>query len=737
MSFVHRRDRALLFSLTLIAAGPAVAGTTAAAMASAETEESTGPAEEEGAPARSATSAANERIVVEGSLPYIPTANMLATRLPIELRWTPTNVGTVNQPVLQEQLARVLGEALNNISGVNPQTQSGVADYFTVRGFDSLSGALVLTDGAPEPEVSVYQMYNVERVEVLKGPGGFLYGRNGLSGALAGIVNIVRRQPEPASFGSFSASYGSYDTLQGNLDINLAPENSDTFSLRLNALYRESDFYRDDKENDNVAVNPAFAWRLGTDTTLNLNLEYSELKYSPDSGIPLLNNTLPDVDRKNSYQSTRDFSDQTVGRFQFDAQTALSSSWTLRNKTFYRNLDWQTDGTIFAGFANPLNPLCPPTTTEPEVCRVLTRLDDDQQFVGNQLEAVWDSGGDGVSYNLLMGLELARYADTFTISAEAISSMTLFTQMQGPALPPLPPLSQQAGDSRSLVAAPYVINNFDFNDRFKMLVGARFDFIDFEDAVTSESRSDSDVSPMLGLTFGASDTVNIYANASEAFAPPSGRVAGEPVPEESRQFEIGTKLGRAGAKVQTTVALYQLERENIGIVDQTGFTQQAGDQRSRGVEIEFAAEPRPRLRTFVSYAYNDAELTRFAQCVDGAVNPTTGACAFGTADRSGNSAAFAPEHLANAWVSQRFGNGWGVGGGVRYVSSQFIAEDNQAEIDAYLLLDGALYYTLDRWELSLNFRNITDEQYEMRGFGSGSVIPANPFSVFAGFDYRF
>jgi outer membrane receptor protein involved in Fe transport len=246
---------------------------------------------------------------------------------------------------------------------------------------------------------------------------------------------------------------------------------------------------------------------------------------------------------------------------------------------------------------------------------------------------------------------------------------------------------------------------------------------------------------MLGLTFGASDTVNIYANASEAFAPPSGRVAGEPVPEESRQFEIGTKLGRAGGKVQTTVALYQLERENIGIVDQTGFTQQAGDQRSRGVEIEFAAEPRPRLRTFVSYAYNDAELTRFAQCAIG-TDPMTGQCfpnPFGSSidDLSGNSAAFAPEHLANAWVSQRFGNGWGVGGGVRYVSSQFIAEDNQAEIDAYLLLDGALYYTLDRWELSLNFRNITDEQYEMRGFGSGSVIPANPFSVFAGFDYRF
>jgi outer membrane receptor protein involved in Fe transport len=735
--FIHRSGPALLIVLMLIGVAPGLAET-AAAPATAGMDESTEPVEGNEANVPAPASVANEVVVVEGSLPYIPTANMIATRLPIELRWTPTNVGTVNEPVLNEQLARVLGEALQNISGVNSQTQSGVADFFTVRGFDSLSGALVLTDGAPEPEVSVYQMYNVERVEVLKGPGGFLYGRNGLSGALAGIVNIVRRQPEPVSFGNVGASYGSFNTAQIDLDANMAPENGDVFSSRLNAMYRESDFYRDDKQNETVAVNPAFAWRLGPDTTLNLNLEYADLKYSPDSGIPLLNNTLPNVDRKTSYQSPVDFSDQTVGRFQFDVQTALNSSWSLRNKIFYRNLDWRTDGTIFTGYANALNPICQPTpgATGPEVCRALTRLDDEQTFAGNQFEVVWDGEGGGVGYNLLMGLELASYADQFTLDVAAIPSISLFNPMETPG-PVFPIAPQQVGDSRSLVAAPYVINNFDFTDRFKMLVGARFDFIDFKDTATSESRSDSDISPMLGVTFGASEVVNIYASASEAFAPPSGRVAGEPVPEESRQFEIGTKLGRDGGKVQTTVAFYQLERTNIGIVDATGFTQQAGDQRSRGAEIEFAAQPRPRLRTFVSYAYNDAELTRFTECVGGAVDPATGQCSFGTVDRSGNTPAFAPEHLVNAWVSQRFGNGWGVGGGVRYVSSQFIAEDNQATIDAYLLVDGALYYTLDKWELSLNFRNITVEKYEIRGFGSGSVIPADPISVFAGVDYRF
>lgn len=704
--------------------------------AAGEKDESTGPADGENA--LPPPGVADEAIVVEGSLPYIPTTNMIGTRLPIELRWTPANVGTVNEPVLREQSARVLGDALRNISGINNQSQSGVADFFTVRGYDSLSGALVLTDGAPEPEVSFYQMYNVERVEVFKGPGGFLYGRNGLSGALAGIVNIVRRQPEPVSFGSFGGSFGSFGTFQGNLDVNLAPEKSDTFSFRLNAMYRESDFYRDDKHNENLAVNPALAWRFGPDTILNVNLEFVDLSYQPDNGVPILNNALPDVDRKTSYQSPLDFSDQTIGRFQVDLQTKLSPSWSLRNKTYYRDLDWETDGTLFIGFANPFNPICLPTPglNEPEVCRALTSLDDRQKFIGNQFEMVWTGSTGSVSHNLLVGLELASFADEFTLDVGLLPQIALFNPVETATGTLFPLQPQQVGDSRSLVAAPYVINNFQFSDRFQALVGARFDIIDFEDDATGASRDDSDFSPMLGLTFAATETMNLYVNAADAFAPPSGRLTGDPVPEESRQYEIGAKLGRAGGKVQTTVALYQLERENIGIVDETGFTQQAGDQRSRGIEIEFAAELRPRLRAFVSYAYNDAELTRFVECAPGFTDPGTGQCVQ-SIDRSGNTPAFAPEHLVNIWVSQRFGNGWGFGAGARFVSEQFIAEDNQFAIDDYLLFDAALYYTIDRWELSLNFQNITDEDYETRGFGSSSVIPANPFSVHAGFNYRF
>ncbi|NIM00701.1 MAG: TonB-dependent receptor, partial [Acidobacteria bacterium] len=199
-------------------------------------------------------------------------------------------------------------------------------------------------------------------------------------------------------------------------------------------------------------------------------------------------------------------------------------------------------------------------------------------------------------------------------------------------------------------------------------------------------------------------------------------------PERGEQIEVGIKKQFAAGKVRTTFAVYELERDNIAIPDNLGFFQQQGDQRSRGVEFEIAAEPAPGLHTFVSYAFNDAELTRFAE-----LNPFNPGMTF---DRSGNTPAFAPENVANVWASKRFGSGWGFGAGARYIDSQFIAASNSFAIDSAFLLDACVFYRKDGWRANLHLKNLTDEEYFLRGFGSESVIPAAPFAAYAtiGFD---
>ncbi|NIL99561.1 MAG: TonB-dependent receptor plug domain-containing protein, partial [Acidobacteria bacterium] len=126
----------------------------------------------------------------------IPQSNTIGTKLAVDSQLTPAIVGTVSSELIREQQAVNLSDVLENVSGLNIQAQSGVHEFFTLRGFDSLSGALVMIDGAAVPEATFYPTYNIQGVEVLKGPGGYLYGAD----PMAGAVNIVRKQPVPNDF---------------------------------------------------------------------------------------------------------------------------------------------------------------------------------------------------------------------------------------------------------------------------------------------------------------------------------------------------------------------------------------------------------------------------------------------------------------------------------------------------------------------------------------------------------
>ncbi len=669
---------------------------------------------------------------VEVNVSSLPSSNTISSKLALPLQRTPTNVVAVTGTLMREQGAVLLSDALRNVSGLNIQNGSGVHDYFVIRGFDSISSGLLLTDGTAEPEVSYYQMYNVEAVEVLKGAGGYLYGTT----PLAGAVNIVRKQPLPANFTDFGSSFGSHSTYDATLDWN-ASMPDERVSFRLNGLWRESDHYRDEKDGRQAAINPSLTWRTGENSSLTFNYEYVDAEFSPDAGIPIVGNRIADVPRRRSYQSAGDFSDQTLNRFQVDFETRLSDRFSLRNKTYYRDLDWRTDGTLISGVGF--------TTPPGSVSRQLASLDDRQQFIGNQFEAIVELGHGKVKHRLLAGLDVKFTSDEYTFGLASIDDIGVDTLVETPVFFPF--AADASGDVDTFVAAPYIVDQITLSPKFELLAGARYDYIDTEgDAksllfptgtpVTSFSRDDSELSPMLGAVYSPGETLSVYANAGRSYAPASSRLVDElspdgREPEQSTAFELGVKKRFADGRVRTTFAVYQLEREDIAIPDANGLTQQAGDQRSRGFEFELAAEPLPKLLTFFTYAYNDAELTEFVPFV------SDGAGGGGLVDYSGFTPFMAPEHVVNLWVSRQFDGGLGVAGGARYVSEQFVSEDNAFEIDSSVVLDGAIFYDFKSWRLKLNLKNLTDTEYETRGnSGPASVIPADPFSVYAGFEVR-
>lgn len=657
-----------------------------------------------------------EAVEVEGELPAIPPSEVTALKGALPVASTPAGVSVVPRTLFQAQRAFVLGDALRNASGVNVASGFGVFDFFVVRGFDSLSSGLVLTDGAPEPEATFYPVYNLRQVEVLKGPGAYLYG----GGPLSGTVQLLRKQPAPGRFADVSLSYGSFQTLEGAVDANLARADG-SLALRVNAVYDRSHGYRDDKDRSLLAVNPALLWRPDAKTRLVLSLEYVRPHFAPDVGLPLVGGAIPTVPRTRSYQSPFDVSEQDLYRLRLDVERRMGDHLTLRDKLYYTDLGWRSDGTLFAG-------VFPARTGTIDVARSLVLLHDRQKLLGNQLEAVVSFSTGSARHSLLGGFELGRLGDRYTQDVAALPPTALLAPVETAQRPLfiIPGLSQ-AGDSRSLVVAPYLVDRISFSDRLQVFAGGRLDVTDFEDGATATARDATRFSPLLGLVFSPAGGLSLYANGGAAFSPPSSQVVGERRPEESRQVEVGAKKTFLGGKGFATLALYHLVKDNIAIPDATGFTRQNGDQRSRGIEVELSAEAKKGWFSYVSYAFNHAELTRFAESVLLGFAPPV----FAIVDRSGNAPAFAPRHLLNLWTTKQFASGLSVAAGARYVSRQFIAEDNAFSIDGYVVLDAMVALKRGRWRWSVNLNNLTDRDFETRGFSSTSVLPADPFAAYA------
>jgi outer membrane receptor protein involved in Fe transport len=539
----------------------------------------------------------------------------------------------------------------------------------------------------------------------------------------------------PGTLGSARAHVGRFDWVEAAADFNYGNADGDLF-FRVNSVFRDTGGYRDRIEGRTFAINPATTWLIDDSASMNFNFEYVSADRFPDSGLPLAFGEVPPVERTNNYQSGIDDSAQNIYRFQADYQNQLSDALTVRNKFYYRGLDWSSVGTLFNGVVPEFDDFFQPTG-QFVVSRSLVVLDDRQDYLGNQLELVFNGDTGPIGHNLMVGFELGRQADTFTLDIGFLPDVPLDDPgVPTPGPPVLLPQFGQAGNSRAVIAAPYAIDQIALHDRFQVLAGVRLDVIDFSDALTDVSRTDTKASPMLGAVFIAGENSSVYANYSQSFAPPAPRVqTGEIKPEEGEQIELGFKQEFLDRRARATFAVYQLERTNIGIPDANGITQQVGSQRSRGFETELIAEARQGLRFVGSYAYNDAVLTEFSELVIVGVDPFFQPI-YATVDRGGNRAAFAPRHLFNVWVSQDIARSLVIGGGARYVSDQFIAESNEFVIDGVLTLDAMASYAFRDLLLELNVKNLTNREYNQRGFGDNSITPADPITVYLGVTYR-
>ncbi|MFA8343560.1 MAG: TonB-dependent receptor [Rhodothermaceae bacterium] len=664
-------------------------------------------------------------VTAEKNLP-VPQVSSIATKLFIPLKDIPLSVSVVNNSLINNQNNLVLGDALRNIAGVNTQTGNGVHDYFIIRGMNSLENSLILTDGTLEPEVTYYNLYNVERVEVLKGPGAFLYGSNPLSGT----VNLVRKQPQFRNFVNLQSSYGAFNSVRNSIDAGYGSTETG-LAARINLLWEDADNYRDDKENEILAINPSVTYFAGKDLTFNLNFEYINSKYKPDAGIPLVAdnttfqlNKIADVDRKTSFQTPIDYSDQKIIRAKLYTDYKISENVTFSNKMYYSQLDWKSTGTLLNGAY--------PTQAGTIVVRSMSKLDDVRDLFGMQNEFSFKFNTGKITHKVIAGFEWSVLKEEYSYDvATVIPPVSLTNPVNQPADYNALMSPYLAGDVTNTVFAPYIIDHIKFSDKLQMIIGMRYDIINFENKAKNylADREYDNLSPLAGITYSIVKNVSLYANIGQAYAPPSSQVIGDDrEAERSTQYEFGVKQKFFDGRLNVDVAYYHLEKDDISIPSADGLSRQQGDMLSKGVEVEIRMEPLENLFTFISYAYSDAKMTKFNELIRSQVG--NGQSVSFIANRDGNRPAFAPEHLLNIWCTKEFSNGIGIGGGVRYIDNQYIHINNAFELDTAFLVDAIVYYKWNKFKFTVNFKNITDKEYEMRGFGASSVIPAAPRSVY-------
>ncbi|MFQ5881971.1 MAG: TonB-dependent siderophore receptor [Candidatus Methylomirabilales bacterium] len=646
--------------------------------------------------------------------PAVPDRATTATKTDTPLKDIPASIQVVPKERLADQGAYSLDGVLKNVSGATqgPGTNYGFFNFYNLRGLQQK----FLRDGVPDgPSINgiARTLTDVERVEVLKGPGSALYGR----AQPGGLVNLVSKQPLDAPLYSLYQSGGFFGTSLTSIDLG-GPIGTKELLYRFNGAYYTSDGFRD-LGNTTIEILPTVTWRPNEWHTLTLDFDYRNLDIVPDNaGIPFRGDFILDVPLDTKFYTPFSDTDQEVFRGAINYELRLTDDLVVRNNLVVLRRDLflrrNSGGRVKEGSIK----------MDRRRLREETNLATDIVY---QIEPVWNVKTGTIQHTLLGGFEFQHLKlDAFRQRASLPDIANVFD--------PVIPETSRAG----LVFSPrfdreieanqfglYVQDQMEFSEQWKARVGVRFDRFDAEDVErvksTRRSRSDDRVSANVGLVYQPIPSTSFYAAFSRSHLPVvSGEGAGLK-PETATQWEVGNKSTFLDGRISATLALFQATREDFlrRVAPFFDFETSipVGEQRTRGVELDLASEPLPGWQLSGNYAFLDAELTK--------LDPANKAS-------EGNRPEGVQRHSAAFWTTYEIQSGplrgLGFGGGLTFKGSVFNDRQNNQRIPSYTLGDLVLFYRRGLFEARVNFNNVTDTDYFTNGL-FGSAAPGEPLTV--------
>ena len=646
---------------------------------------------------------------------YTPT-NLGLFRLPEPVRHIPQSITVIPQELMQEQAVTSFRDALRNVTGISLAAGEGggaQGDNLTLRGFSARNDYFL--DGIRDQGSYTRDVFNIESIEVLKGPSAVLFGR----GSTGGAINQISKTPRLEPLYTGTVSLGTGQLYRGTADIDQPL--SKTMAIRVNLLAHSQNFVdRDVAQAQRFGFAPSITFGLGTPTQLTLSYLVQTEDNVPDYGIPYLFGKPAPVDRDNFYGlANEDFEKVLLNIFTGRLDHRFNEQLNLRSTLRYSRTDRQAEVTTLsiAGTPTPTTPL-----SSIQVSRgTRPGRDTEESILTHQTELIARFHTLSFKHTLSNGLEVAR--ETFDAKR--------FTHANVPNADLLNPnISPDTSKETETISARtstdttsfaiYAVDQMRLLPKLDLLGGLRFDLFaaDFDSFVNNQgfNRTDTKVSWRAGLVFHPTPTQSYYFSSGTSFNPSAEALAlaannADTPPEENISFEVGAKIGLFNDTLSLQGALFRIDKTNARTVDPDTLLQVLeGKQRVQGFEVGLTGRPLPRWNLFTGFTYLDSRVLESFDVQNGV--PVEGKQLQNT-----------PRYSANLWTTYDIGEKWQVGTGVFYVSERFANTSNTNEVPMTVRWDATVAYQFNRYvQLRFNAINLTDELY-FDGIHPSHVVP--------------
>lgn len=660
-----------------------------------------------------AGSTATVTIIASDGIGYKTNTISSATKTLTELRDTPQSITVLPKERLRDQSLTSISEVLNYVPGMMSHQGENNRDQVVIRGVSS--SADFFLNGVRDDVQYFRDLYNVQRVEILKGPNAMIFGRGGGGG----VINRVAKEPQSSPLREFTFQGGSFMNRRVMADVNQPL--SGTIAARVNGLYEASDSFRDFVNRKRYGINPTLTFSPSSSTQLTFGYEHFYDSRTADRGIPSFAGRPADLPIETYFGNPDDAYARARVNLLSGTIQHQRGRLNIRNRTLFGDYD-RTYQNYVPGAVNATKTKVPLTAYNNTTKR---------RNLFNQTDITLYATTGRFKHTILSGVEFGRQLTDNFRNTGFFNNTTTTIQVpfDDPVISTPITFRQSATDAnnhlKTNLAATYLQDQIEISRRVQIVAGLRFDYFDlrFHNNRNGQElrRVDRLLSPRFGVVYKPLDALSLYATHSVSYLPSSGdqfssltTVTQQVKPEQFRNYEVGAKWD-VRRNLTLTAALYRQNRTNTRATDPNDPTRilQTGKQRTDGFELELSGAATRAWTITGGYAHQNARITSAtAAAPAGAVVP------------------LAPRDMFTLWNKYQVTSRLGLGLGIAHRSDVFAAIDNKVVLPGYTKIDSAVYVRLtEKWKLQAHFDNLLNQRYYLNADGNNNISPGAPRSA--------